>query len=48
MENRPVALITGCSTGIGFEASLTLARKGFFSFRHHAKSEKSGGFEESG
>jgi NAD(P)-dependent dehydrogenase (short-subunit alcohol dehydrogenase family) len=29
MENRPVVLITGCSTGIGFEASLTLARGGY-------------------
>jgi len=29
MENRPVALITGCSTGIGFEAALALARRGY-------------------
>ncbi len=29
MEKRPVALITGCSTGIGFEVSLALARRGY-------------------
>lgn len=29
MEKRPVALITGCSTGIGLEASLALAQKGY-------------------
>ncbi len=29
MEKPPVVLITGCSTGIGFEASLALARQGY-------------------
>lgn len=42
MENRPVALITGCSTGIGFEASLTLARKGFLVFATMRNLKKAG------
>jgi NAD(P)-dependent dehydrogenase (short-subunit alcohol dehydrogenase family) len=29
MESRPVALVTGCSTGIGFETALLLARRGY-------------------
>ncbi len=32
MRSAPVALITGCSTGIGYEAALRLARKGFVVF----------------
>ncbi|HTA76862.1 MAG TPA: SDR family NAD(P)-dependent oxidoreductase, partial [bacterium] len=42
MENRPVALITGCSTGIGFEASLVLARKGYFVFATMRNIKKAG------
>ncbi len=29
MDNRPVAIITGCSTGIGLETSVLLAQKGY-------------------
>ncbi len=29
MESRPVALVTGCSTGIGFETTILLARRGY-------------------
>ncbi len=29
MQDRPVAFITGCSTGIGFETALLLAREGY-------------------
>jgi NAD(P)-dependent dehydrogenase (short-subunit alcohol dehydrogenase family) len=42
MENRPVALITGCSTGIGFEASLDLARKGYLVFATMRNLKKAG------
>ena len=40
MENRQVVLITGCSSGIGFETALLLARKGwqvFATVRNPAK-----------
>jgi NAD(P)-dependent dehydrogenase (short-subunit alcohol dehydrogenase family) len=42
MENRPVALITGCSTGIGFEASLVLARGGYRVFATMRNTKKAG------
>jgi NAD(P)-dependent dehydrogenase (short-subunit alcohol dehydrogenase family) len=42
MENRPVALITGCSTGIGFEASLALARQGYRVFATMRNIKKAG------
>ena len=29
MENLSVALVTGCSTGIGLETSLLLAQRGY-------------------
>ena len=31
-ENTPVAVVTGSSTGIGFETSLMLARNGYFTY----------------
>lgn len=42
MENKPVALITGCSTGIGFETALLLARKGWRVFATLRDVKKSG------
>lgn len=42
MENRPVALITGCSTGIGFQVSLALARRGYRVFATMRNLKKSG------
>jgi short-subunit dehydrogenase len=42
MENRPVALITGSSTGIGFEASLVLARRGYLVFATMRDIKKAG------
>ena len=42
MENRSVALITGCSTGIGFEASLVLARRGYLVFATMRDIKKAG------
>ena len=31
-QQEKVAVITGCSSGIGFETSLLLARKGFYTY----------------
>lgn len=46
MENRPVALITGCSTGIGFEASLALARQGYRVFATMRSVKKAGALKK--
>ena len=42
MEKRPVALITGCSTGIGLEASLALARRGYLVYATMRNLKKAG------
>jgi short-subunit dehydrogenase len=43
MQDQKVAVVTGSSTGIGFETSLTLARNGFHTYAtmHNLKGEKS-------
>lgn len=46
MENRSVALITGCSTGIGFEASLALARQGYRVFATIRNIKKAGALKK--
>ncbi len=46
MEKRSVALITGCSTGIGFEASLALARSGYRVFATLRNYKKAGALRE--
>ena len=45
MENQSIAVVTGSSTGIGFETSLLLARNGFYTYatmRDTSKSDKIG------
>jgi NAD(P)-dependent dehydrogenase (short-subunit alcohol dehydrogenase family) len=42
MEKRPVALVTGCSTGIGLETALLLAQKGFRVFAALRNLKKAG------
>jgi NAD(P)-dependent dehydrogenase (short-subunit alcohol dehydrogenase family) len=42
MENRKVALVTGCSTGIGYETALLLARRGYRVFAALRNMEKAG------
>ena len=42
-EKEKVAVVIGCSSGIGFETSLLLARKGFYTYatmRNLNKSQK--------
>lgn len=46
MENRPVALITGCSTGIGFETALLLAKNGHRVFATMRNPQKAGALEK--
>ena len=40
--NQKVAVVTGSSTGIGFETSLTLARNGFLTYATMRNLNKSG------
>jgi short-subunit dehydrogenase len=46
MEKRPVTLITGCSTGIGLETSLALARKGYWVFATMRNLKKAGALRQ--
>lgn len=46
MEERPVALITGCSTGIGLETTLLLARNGWRVFATMRDLKKAGPLRE--
>ena len=41
MQQKRIALVTGSSSGIGFETSLLLARNGFFTFATMRNLEKS-------
>jgi alkanesulfonate monooxygenase SsuD/methylene tetrahydromethanopterin reductase-like flavin-dependent oxidoreductase (luciferase family) len=40
MQDQKVAVVTGSSTGIGFETSLTLARNGFYTYATMRKLEE--------
>jgi NAD(P)-dependent dehydrogenase (short-subunit alcohol dehydrogenase family) len=40
MEDQKVAVVTGSSSGIGFETSLTLARNGFYTYATMRKLEE--------
>lgn len=39
-ESTPVAVVTGSSTGIGFETSLMLARNGYFTYANNERYTK--------
>src|SRR6185312_1530133 len=41
MQQKKIALVTGCSSGIGFETSLLLARNGFSTYATMRNLEKS-------
>lgn len=46
MEEKPVVLITGCSTGIGFETALLLVKKGYRVFATLRNPQKSGALKD--
>ena len=48
MEDLPIVLITGCSTGIGFETALLLARKGYRVFATLRNTKKAAPLREAG
>ncbi len=48
MGDQPVVLITGCSTGIGFETALLLARKGYRVFATMRNMKKAGSLRDAG
>lgn len=48
MENQPVVLITGCSSGIGFETAVQLARNGWRVFATVRNPAKAGPLREAG
>ena len=41
MSKEKIALVTGCSTGIGYITSLTLARNGFYTYASMRNLDKS-------
>jgi NAD(P)-dependent dehydrogenase (short-subunit alcohol dehydrogenase family) len=45
-NKKPVAVVTGSSSGIGYETSLLLARNGFFTYATERSPDKSGKFLE--
>jgi NAD(P)-dependent dehydrogenase (short-subunit alcohol dehydrogenase family) len=46
MSKEKIALVTGCSTGIGYITSLTLARNGFFTYATMRNLDKSSNIKE--
>jgi NAD(P)-dependent dehydrogenase (short-subunit alcohol dehydrogenase family) len=46
MENQNIAVVTGSSTGIGFETSLLLARNGFYTYATMRDTHKSDNIEK--
>ena len=46
MENQNIAVVTGSSTGIGFETSLFLARNGFYTYATMRDTRKSDNIEK--
>ena len=46
MEKQNIAVVTGSSTGIGFETSLLLARNGFYTYATMRDTHKSNKIEK--
>ena len=46
MPKEKIALVTGCSTGIGYITSLTLARNGFYTYATMRNLDKSSNIKE--
>ena len=46
MSKEKIALVTGCSTGIGYITSLTLARNGFYTYATMRNLDKSSNIKE--